>query len=483
MKPKNLLASVLATLALTTLPAAAEVSVRECIGGPATAPPPGQSWAYEIPPSASVNLLTMQFNLYDASDAVFDGQVFVPEDAGAPGKQRVRFNFLVDGSTSGRLTTPIQYYYRTPHTGRSTMSFRAFYQGLGPGDHTATLQLVNNSTSVLTVSGAYIDSLFLNASEAAAGSYNPNSQTVGTSYTTIGQMNVPTVSNRHLFVSSYIRASAAGTLTFRYLVNGVQKEFKIADFAGLDNGAMVEWLIQNAATGQPITLQAKSSTGSATVTVVEMSAQALPQYSVLETVQDNVVSTSGPRWSPVPIASTPAVSLNSLSLSGPQGPAGDNATCMWGGGDTQLSQSAPSELELLLRMYQNADAFPFDLAHIAYSPTTVPTGYHQQSDLGCGAGLFGPPTTYRVEQQVHDVCGNRGFTYGHRRLQFLVLPAPCIAGVNCNQNWPGTNCALDNHTCTSSVPRPPQCQSPCAYQCTMNSSLVLKGVPAPNWCG
>jgi hypothetical protein len=448
--------------------ARAEVSSRECI----VIPPNAQNQAWVVPANSTVTFLTHPFNVYDSSNAVFSGQIFF-HDSTQPVGQRVRYDLLVDGSTSGRLTTPIQYYNRTPWTTAGTTSLRAFYTNLSPGNHTLTLSVINNSASALLIWGVYVNALFLDSSEAAVGILSTTTQTVTTSYSTIAQITIPSITNRHLFLSSYVRATAASPLTLRYLVNGTEVESESFDLHGTDGGALLDWLIQNAVAGQTVQLQAKTSSGTASVTVAELASQAMKTYSVLNLSANDTHTTSGTFGNPVTISTTPSIFLNSLSLSGPAAlDVNQYATCMWGTADTSLSMPTSGETELILKLLENGTPFNFDLGVVGHSPEAVTSTFHQQSDLGCGAGFYSN-RTYAAQQWLHDLCSGRTFTYGHRRLQLVVMPAPCPPGQTC-PSWTST---LDNHTCTANAPG-----TTCPFLCSINSSLAVQTIQGPAWC-
>jgi hypothetical protein len=477
--------------AMLSLPAAAEVSTRECIQ---IQPPPGP--AYVIPAHTQVTLLTMGFALNDASNAIFAAQIFFPDAASQTLANTARFDLLVDGSTAGRLTTPIQYFTRTPDVTQGIVSVRAFYQNLAATtitDHTLTLVVNNTSGRGFVVHGAYANALFVDAAELAAGSYSNSTQTVGAGYSTIGQITIPAVSNRHFFVSSHIRGSAPTTMTFRYLVNGVVSEKKTVNFNNLDNGTIVDWLAQNAVAGQQIALQAKANSGTGSVIVVEMAGQAMQTYSVLGYSQDNVYTSSaaGLSWinyGAAPGALPPQVlfQAGSLSLSGPPTDGGQS-TCQWGTTDSNVSISpGGSEVILTLGLLAN-DVLQsgYDLGLAGYSPLDATfAGYRQQTDFGCG-GALSAGTKYGVQQGVNNLCSTSPTWWvAHQRLQVVVLPAPCVAGRNCAQKWTDNGCELDNHTCTTQTrmaygPGTACYGVPCAHQCTLNltpTTTSLAGV-------
>jgi hypothetical protein len=493
---------VLLSTALFSSPAVAEVSTRECIRLGSTMPP---GPAYVIPALTQVTLLTMGFALNDASNAIFGAQIFFPDAAAQTLGNGARFDILIDGVTTGRLTTPIQYYTRTPYFTQGIVSLRAFYQDLAATtttDHTLTLVVNNTSTNAFVVNGAYANALFVDAAELAAGLYKNTTQTVGsTTYTSIGQITIPAITNRHFFVSSYIRASSPNTMKFRYLVNGVVTEKKEVNFLNADNGTTVDWLIQNAVAGQTVILQALTGSGTGSVTVVEMAGQAMQTYSVLGYTQDDTYSSSaaGLTWinygaAPGTLPPATTLPIGGLSLSGPASIYGGQAGCMWGTTDTSLSISpanAEAQLSLQLLWGPTPPYMQFggtDFGEAAYSPDATFSSYHQQSDFGCGGSLFSG-NNYILQQGVINLCTTAPvptWTNTHQRLQMVVLPEPCTPSGpgNCSEVYPGGNCGptppkdatccdLDNHTCTTQtrmgwLSGTPCFQVTCPHQCTLN---------------
>ena len=452
--------AIAAATIFAALPLLAEVSSRECILLSPYDYPNHEGTAYLVP-GTSATLLSHQVNIYTASNAVIAAQIFFPDSA-QPVSQRARYAILVDGSTANMLTPPAQYYNRTPFITQGTTSVRAFYVSLSAGTHTITLNVNNTSGTTLWISGAYMSTMFVEPTEATAQNENNSTQSIGSGFTTIGQFTIPSAPNHHMFVSSYIRASAAGTVTFQYLVNGIEVEQKVVNFHGVDDGAMIDYLIQNVVPGQSVVLQAS---GPATVTVVEMAAQETEQYSVMELKSDTTGSVSAPIFSLAEITPTMTpVILNTLSLSGPPGGGNTgNATCQWGTSDTLLAINPASEIELHLQPWQSGTCHPStpcpaslfgDMGVAGYSPDSAFASYHQQSDWGCGITLYSG-TGYYAKELVNDLCSNKTVNYGHRRLQFLVLPAPCSG--NCGPWTQGG--AEDLHTCT-------QPSLNCTWTCT-----------------
>jgi hypothetical protein len=472
MMRRLILFSGLILFGLTAGKAGAEVSVRECIlEAPSTQTNPYQS--YVVPASSTVTFSSFQFNLYTASHAVFEAQVFF-HDSSQPVGQRVRYDILVDGSTTGRLTTPTLYYNRTPWISQGSTTVRAFYQNLAAGDHTVSLTINNTSTNDLLVFGVFMNSLFVDNSEASASYFNTSTQTVGSTYSTIGQLTIPSAANRSMFVSSYIRATAPGVVNFRYLVNGVQDETVTTNFRNSDNGTLIETILPNAVPGQVVQLQAS---GTATVSVVEMAGQELQQYTLMSTTSDTGGSVSGSLVE-LQIAKTSDIKLNPLSLSGPHD-MNDNAyTCHWGTNDTVLSMSASKEVLMILRdIYDGMVIMDYDAGIVAHSPDATPATYHQISDFVCGAGTS-LTATHALRLGLLDLCSGtpNTMTYGHQRMQYFVLPAPCPPGVPgpyCNkQGWPTSS---QQHVCTSEEPG-------CPYACQITPGIALQSIPAPNPC-
>jgi hypothetical protein len=456
-------------LPLIPFPARAEVSSRECIG--LASYPPDQ--AYVIPMGQTVTLLNLDFNVYSDSNAVFAAQIYY-HDSSQQVAQRMRYDIQLDGSDAGRLTTPIQYYHRTPAITQGTNSIRAFYTHVTAGTHTASLSIINNNPRDILIAGAFLNSLFVDAGELNASDLSTSTQSVGATFTTVGQLTVPNVSGRHLFISSYIRASAAGTATFRYLVNGTEVERQTTNYRNTDDGALLDYIIQGAVPGQLVELQAS---GPVTVTVVEMGAQALQQYTVLGATSDSTGSVPS-NFAEQQITLTPAMYLSPQSLSGPPSLDGTNfGTCVWGTSDVLTSMTTSGEVETFLHFFQDGnDLYPGgDMGVVGNSPDATGATYHQQSDVGCGGGLFPYPHYYQIQQSLRGLCTMkpaRQIAYGHRRIQYLVLPAPCPNPPSQCGPWIQGG-ALDNHTCT---------HSGCDQLCTVPATVQQRQVSLPNWC-
>ncbi|HTQ80864.1 MAG TPA: hypothetical protein VMM92_12770, partial [Thermoanaerobaculia bacterium] len=405
--PRRSMLSLALPLALLLLgrSASAEVSVRECI---ALTPGASNSEAYIVPANSSVTFASFQFNLYDASNAIFAAQVYM-HDSSSPLSQRVRYDIQVDGSDAGRLTTATQYFERTPAHTQGTSTVRAYYQNIPAGDHTASLVINNLGTSSVLVFGTFMNSLFVDASEAAASYYSTATQTVSSSYLTVGQFTIPNVANRSMVISSYIRATAAGTMSFRYLVDGMAVEHTVANFRNSDDGALIDYILPNAMPGKVVQLQAL---GPGTISLIEMAGQELKQYSIMGGTYDTTGSVTAalpPSYTnyvaippdaelpPQPPPSGPKV-LNSLSLSGFYDPTtSQSITCHWGTNDTILSMTNSNEVLIRLDDVLNGVVPNYDAGIVGHSPDSTPASYRQISDFVCGAGATATETFAKRE--------------------------------------------------------------------------------------
>src|SRR5260370_33142809 len=177
---------ILLSASILALPAAAEVSVRECIDGSIGAPP---VTGYVIPANTQVTLLTMGFALNSSSNAIFNAQIFFPDAPGQTFGDTARFDLQVDGSDNGRLTTPIQYYTRTPGSPQGVVNLRAFYTNLAATtgtDHTLTVLVNNTSASSFVVTASYANALFVEAANLNTGLYDNTTHVIsGGTYQTL----------------------------------------------------------------------------------------------------------------------------------------------------------------------------------------------------------------------------------------------------------------------------------------------------------
>jgi hypothetical protein len=422
-------------IACLALPAGAEVSIRECIQGA----PEGSS--YRLVAGASADITSMGFNLYSTSDAVILVSIFHRD--GTANAQTIRYNAQIDGTNNGRLAPAIQYFTRTTSVHQSYTTFRVFFQGVAAGNHTLTIKAINLSNAEVELGGIYIATLFLDSGESGVYDQRIFAQSVGGTWTQLAAVTLPPDADKHYFVSTYLRGSASSTVQFRYRVAGVVKQTYTVSFAG-ESSANLHLILTDASPGQVVELQ---GLGTSTMTVAEMNAQTFPKYSVLEASATDTVSVPYQHWALTPVLEGADAFLNALTLSGPaaENPPNQRQVCSWGYGMSHMSMTDSSEAETHLYLLENGTPFPWDISVIGLSPTATSTYYPQQSDIGCGIGLFSD-RQYRLRQDVRALAGPAPLVVGPRRLQIMFMPAPVDAA---------------NHTCTSS-------HAPwCSYVCQM----------------
>lgn len=438
------LAFLVSCMACLAVSAGAEVSIRECIQG---APETPQVQSYRLGAGATADITSMAFNLYTASDAVVLVSVFHRD--GTANAQTVRYLAQIDGTNNGRLAPAIQYFTRTASVHQSYTTFRVFFQDIAAGNHTLTIKGINTSNAEVEFGGIYIATLFLDSGESGVYDQRSTSQTVGGTWTQLAGATLPAAADKNYFVSTYLRGNASSTVQFRYRVAGVVKQTYTVSFAGVESAANLHLILTDASPGQVVELQAL---GTSTFTVAELNAQTFPKYSVLEASATDTMSVPYQNWALTTVLEGADAYLNMLTLSGPdaENPPDQKQVCSWGYGMSHMSMTDSSEAETHLYLLENGTPFPWDISVIGLSPTTASTYYPQQSDIGCGIGLFSN-RQYRVRQQVRALAGPAPLVVGPRRFQIMFMPAPVDAA---------------NHTCTTS-------HAPgCAYVCQMLLPLV-----------
>lgn len=436
-------------------PMAAEVSTRECILFAPEAP----EQTYRLAASTTATIATQQFHILSASDAVFQATVFF-KDSFMPASSRIRFNFLVDGTSAGRVGSPIEYFYRTPANTAGGVEVRGFFQGISAGTHTLSVTAANPNSFEEEIQGIFITTMFVDSSELVATDQRQTSQFAGANnWTTVASVTVPALANRHLFASTYLRGTAPGAVQFRYVLGGVVQDTISFDFRNREDGLVFPIVLKNVTQGQVLQVQAKGF--STTLTITELIAQTLLTYSVLEASSTSPVTINND-WNYYQVTLSPPIYLNELSMSGPVGSSPtQHGTCEFGYGYLSLSQMDSTETEVRLSLFENGVTFDFDIGVQAFSPDPVSSLYQHHSDWGCGVGLFSD-RTYQVGHLLRGLCApssSTNISVGKRRFQIIVLPAPQTFG----------------HTCTLSPTTPN-----CPYTCQM--TLPLLDTAARNFC-
>jgi hypothetical protein len=460
-KPIAVVAATASFLCLMASPGLGEVSVRECIQLRG-----GSEGLIRLPAATSSNLLTMAFNLLSPSDAIFDVAI-IDQDSNTPLRTPSRYNLLIDGTSAYRVDNGKEYFFRTPIHTQDTIDLRFHFAGIPAGNHVATLYVNNTSASPIDVAGVYMTPLFVDATEATSVYDVTGSRAIGSGWTVLGQLTSPSLSNRHLHLSSYIKASNAGHVQFAYNVNGVVLDAIDKNFENLDDGFVYQFTIENASPNSVVQLVAQ---GPATIITTEMTAQTLEPYTVYEGyLPPSSISVPNDTTFHTVFSSNPTT-LNQYSLAGPQCCVPDHhQVCFWGHGWLELNMAASAETSIQFYHYGTSPNYSFEAGNLGHSADTQLSSYANPTDLVCGSGFYGPPVQYGINVQISGWCPANGpITASKGRVQVIVVPAPVLVQFP----TPG----YDQHTCTTSW------APACTYQCALNSSLQIVTAPPQKQC-
>ena len=433
------------TALLVTPFAYAEDSVRQCI----RFAPSGERIL--IPAGQNVQVGYLDFHLNTASDAVFLNSFFWQDSATPPGSF-VSYHMHVDGGDAYRLTPGVWSGMRTPLVTDGSQTFEVVNQNIPAGDHTATLIVINNSGTDYELGGFWMQALFTDSSQPASYDQRNYYQTISSStWTTIGQITVPSTTNGHIVLTSFVRANNVGQVSFRYYAGSQFLKAYVMNFNNQRDGGVFNYILENATPGTTVTLRAK---GGGVAELTEMVAQAVPAFTVFSG------SAGGPiyipnDWSLYTIAQSPPTYLNALSKPSPNPNNGLQDTVAWGFGHTGLSMSDSTESLLWLRLFKDSSSTPafHDMGVMGHSPDPQWDQFRQIASWQSWG--MDPNTPYHIEQSLQGLCSSGPSIQVHRTF-FQVLVEPRIG----------------SHVCVQGGGQFPNC----AYSCGLSSVTT---VPAP----
>ncbi|MFL6197981.1 MAG: hypothetical protein ACJ76J_02285 [Thermoanaerobaculia bacterium] len=429
--------------------AGADLSVRECIKGPAS----GYRW--ELPGNSLwQTVLTLQFNNLTASDIIAQAAITYHEGPGQTGV-KVEYQLVLDGVASFTMQ-------HRPHTGYPTAKMlRASFPDVGMGQHTLVLRARSTSSFSAYFAQAWLAPVLLESAEGGSSGIATASLTTPTSdtWTTLVSTMLTPASGKAVVLGAYSTVSAGPTnqlIEYRIQRGSTTiGTFYDSVSSYLPTGQNFAMLDRTPGTA-PVTysLQAKTAGGATTFAARRLFTQTMPgNLTVYEGVATNVSIPADAAWHTL-VSSPPGI-LSSSSY-GTYGTRGFGfATVTYNGG---YNSEALLQFDFMYNPPWEIGVRP---VHGTGGKTVMEGLISDWEKLGFLAGQ-----SYSVQLKAIGQCSSgSNLTAKSARFHIVVLPDNdgFVTPAVCASNHPELNCCEAHaprctiYTCTpglGSVPGP-----------------------------
>ena len=426
----------------------AEQSGRECIHFAN----PGKG--YRIQPNSGWQTLGhLKFSFNSNSDIIAQVAAMLSEN-NTP-DVLVSYQIWLDGVATSWTSD------RLPGTFPGTHVVRSFIPDVTAGIHTLTLKVANLGSVPVDYNGFWIGPTLVDASESTTINQTSTPITIDTNWTTLAQAPLSVSSSQMIMMQGYAEQHTGvlgRRIEYRFQTGSTTLQAYTDSLAGqLPDGQIVTYIYAAPPSGtNTIQLQARTFSGTAQIQSRHLWMQTMPRYTVLDgtftvtSIPNNGMYTA--------LATSPAVSLNSLSLSGLSAAGTRKYTTPVGYGlITYGSGTGTSEVQLRMEFLENGNPLGFDIGQLD-QPYWGATKLQTLISNGDGKlGFLPPPATYSVVFSGLNLCpGSAGTSVPVQaggRFQVAISP----------DNFPYLNINCDQHPelqCCASFPQ--QCTFECA---------------------
>jgi hypothetical protein len=427
----------------------ADLSVRECIKGPA------QGFRWELPGNSLwQTVLTLQFNNVTASDIIAQAAITYHEGPGQSGV-KVEYQLVLDGTSSFTMQ-------HRPHTGYPTAKMlRASFPNIAAGQHTLQLRARSTSSFSAYFAQAWLAPVLLESTEVESSGAATASLTTPTSdtWTTLVSTTVNPGSGKAVVLGAYsaVTAGPSNQLIEYRILRGSTPIGSFFDSVSsfLPTGQHFATLDRTPGTS-PITysLQAKTVGGATTFSTRRLFSQTIPgNLTVYEGSATNVSIPADAAWHTL-VSSPPGV-LAAASF-------GTYGTRGFGFATVTYNGSYNNEALLQFDFMYNP---PWEIGvrpvHGTGGKTVMEGLISDWEKLGFLAG-----STYSVQLKALGQCpSGSSLSAKSARFHIVVLPDNdgFVTPAVCESNHPELNCCAAHaprctiYTCTpglGSVPGP-----------------------------
>jgi hypothetical protein len=450
---KIALTNVLLCLCMVSLsPLAAEQSGRECIGF-AT---PGQGYRIQ-PGSGWQTLAHLKFSFNSNSDIIAQASAMFSE-SNTP-DVLVSYQIWLDGAATSWTID------RLPGTFPGTHVVRSFIPDVTAGVHTLSLKVQNLGSVPVDYNGFWIGPTMVDASESTTIDQTAAPITIDTNWTTLAQASLAVSSSQMIMMQGYAEQHtgvAGRRIEYRFQAGTTTLQTYTDALAGqLPDGQIVTYIYAAPPSGtNTIQLQAHTISGTAQIQSRHLWMQTMPRYTVLD---GTFTATSIPNnGTYTALATSPAVGLNSLSLSGLSAAGSRKYTTPVGYGlITYGAGTGTSEVQLRMEFLENGNSLGFDIGQLD-QPYWGALKLQALMSNGDGKlGFLPPPTTYSVLFSALGLCPGQPAVPVQAGGRFQVAISP--------DNFPYLDIHCDQHPelqCCASFPQQ------CTYECAADQPTV-----------